>query len=414
MASCIQLSASRPSFFFPSLPPILACYSLVPEGAPPCCSSVVVHCWTCATEGACSYMAISFKIHPSKRAFFISQPLLAPHSASVPEGAFFASSSTAVLGSCLCSLAGTFFWFYSTLFARIFTSTFSFSIAPPRTAMFLAISALCAPPASGPPFTPTEFSVPHRSPLCAYALLACPAPFSCFCFTASLLQQDFFLSRYSSTIFHYLSFSASMPSVGSSFSGGDCLSPSASTLERECRGVSVSVETIYHRHTSEKDQQLLHTSLNNDDLLPPPGVATTTDGDDSSVPSVIITDSRTNKQTSHSRKNSYVESTLENIALSLGNFVKEERKRRLEDRMEDRESRLEDRKRRLEDRMDAISAEKRKVRRVLIESRQAGNDELHECYKQELDELDSNERRIQEIILETETLFKRPLIDSSR
>ncbi|KAG7344911.1 hypothetical protein IV203_032442 [Nitzschia inconspicua] len=72
------------------------------------------------------------------------------------------------------------------------------------------------------------------APLCAYALLACPASFSCFCFTASLLQQDFFLSRYSSTIFHYLSFSASMPSIGSSFSGGDCLSPSASTLEREC------------------------------------------------------------------------------------------------------------------------------------------------------------------------------------
>ncbi|KAG7354835.1 hypothetical protein IV203_004191 [Nitzschia inconspicua] len=59
----------------------------------------------------------------------------------------------------------------------------------------------------------------------------------------ALLQQDFSLSRYSSTIFHYLSFSASMPSVGSSFSGGDCLSPSASTLERECRGVSVSVES---------------------------------------------------------------------------------------------------------------------------------------------------------------------------
>ncbi|KAG7352457.1 hypothetical protein IV203_008505 [Nitzschia inconspicua] len=122
---------------------ILACYSLVPEGASPCCSSLAVHYWTCATEGACSYccssMAISFKIHPSKRAFFIFQPLLAPHSASVPEGAFFASSSTAVLGSCLCSLAGTFFWFYSTLFARMFTSTFSFSIAPPRTAIFLAI-----------------------------------------------------------------------------------------------------------------------------------------------------------------------------------------------------------------------------------------------------------------------------------
>ncbi|KAG7337293.1 hypothetical protein IV203_030161 [Nitzschia inconspicua] len=114
---------------------ILACYSLVPEGASPCCSSLAVHCWTCATEGACSYccssMAISFKLHPSK--------ILAPHSASVPEGAFFASSSTAVLGSCLCSLAGTFFWFYSTLSARMFTSTFSFSIAPPRTAMFLAI-----------------------------------------------------------------------------------------------------------------------------------------------------------------------------------------------------------------------------------------------------------------------------------
>ncbi|KAG7360573.1 hypothetical protein IV203_035672 [Nitzschia inconspicua] len=49
--------------------------------------------------------------------------------------------------------------------------------------------------------------------LCAYALLVCPPLFSCFCFTASLLQQDFYLSRYSSTLFHYLSFSASMPSL---------------------------------------------------------------------------------------------------------------------------------------------------------------------------------------------------------
>ncbi|KAG7342193.1 hypothetical protein IV203_007285 [Nitzschia inconspicua] len=49
--------------------------------------------------------------------------------------------------------------------------------------------------------------------LCASALLVCPALFSCFCFTASLLQQDFYLSRYSSTLFHYLSFSASMPSL---------------------------------------------------------------------------------------------------------------------------------------------------------------------------------------------------------
>ncbi|KAG7340032.1 hypothetical protein IV203_006436 [Nitzschia inconspicua] len=111
------------------------------------------------------------------------------------------------------------------------------------------------------------------------------------------------------------------------------------------------------------------------DAPPPAGVATTDGGE--SVPSVITTAGRTN-QASHSRSN--VESALENIAVALGNFVKEDRKRRLEDRM------------------DAISAEKRKVRRLLIESRQAGNDELHECYKQELDELDSNERRIQETL----------------
>ncbi|KAG7348593.1 hypothetical protein IV203_017298 [Nitzschia inconspicua] len=182
--------------------------------------------------------------------------------------------------------------------------------------------------------------------------------------------------------------------------------------------------------------------------VPPPAVVTTDGGE--SVPSVITTAGN-------------VESTLENIAVLLGNFVKEDRERRLEEikedrerrlenrerrleeikedrerrledrkrRLEDRESRLEDikedrkrrledrkrrledikedrkrrleeikedRERRLEERMDAISAEKRKVRRLLIESRQAGNDELHECYKQELNELDSNERRIQEIL----------------
>ncbi|KAG7341734.1 hypothetical protein IV203_023687 [Nitzschia inconspicua] len=116
----------------------------------------------------------------------------------------------------------------------------------------------------------------------------------------------------------------------------------------------------------------------------PAGVATTDGGE--SVPSAITTAGRTNRN-SHSGSNTNFESTLENIAVSLGNYVKE-----------DRERRLEDRKRGLEERMDAISAEKRKVRRLIIESRQEGNDELHECYKQELNELDSKERRIQEIL----------------
>ncbi|KAG7353942.1 hypothetical protein IV203_003298 [Nitzschia inconspicua] len=136
---------------------------------------------------------------------------------------------------------------------------------------------------------------------------------------------------------------------------------------------------LYFWHILEK-HQLLQTSLN----ALPAGVATTDGGE--SVPSVITTAGRTNRN-SHSGSNTNFESTLENIAVSLGNYVKE-----------DRERRLEDRKRGLEERMDAISAEKRKVRRLIIESRQEGNDELHECYKQELNELDSKERRIQEIL----------------
>ncbi|KAG7363901.1 hypothetical protein IV203_037103 [Nitzschia inconspicua] len=188
----------------------------------------------------------------------------------------------------------------------------------------------------------------------------------------------------------------------------------------------ISQDSRFHRHFERH--------------APPPGVAATTTGDGGeSVPSVVTkAGSRTN-QTSHSRTNqtshsrSNVESAIENTAVPLGNFVKEDRvatrttdggesvprvvptadSSRTNQPSHSRssfESAFEkiavalcnfvkdDRKRRLEDRMDAISAEKRKVRRLLIESRQAANDELHDCYKQELDELASNERRIQETL----------------
>lgn len=118
----------------------------------------------------------------------------------------------------------------------------------------------------------------------------------------------------------------------------------------------------------------------------------TTDGGES-VPTVITLAGRTN-QTSHSKGN--VESALQDIALTLGNFVKESSMRRQDEIRLKKEELQYAEKRRLEDQLEAISMEKRKTRRLLIESRQTGNDELHQFYKQDLVELDSKERRIQD------------------
>lgn len=143
---------------------------------------------------------------------------------------------------------------------------------------------------------------------------------------------------------------------------------------------------LYFWHILEQ-HQLLQTSLN----ALPCGVATTDGGE--SVPTVITLAGRTN-QTSHSKGN--VESALQDIALTLGNFVKESSMRRQDEIRLKKEELQYAEKRRLEDQLEAISMEKRKTRRLLIESRQTGNDELHQFYKQDLVELDSKERRIQD------------------